>query len=70
LGLSIGDCRLGIAEWGLAISSRQSAIQSALGSVNRQSPIDNPIGNRQCRSAIANRQSVNRQSALGNRQSD
>jgi hypothetical protein len=42
--------------------------KSAVRNPNQQSPLVNPIGNLQSQSTIANRHSVNRQSALGNRQ--
>jgi hypothetical protein len=51
---------IAIADWRLAIW---------IGDWRIWIPIVNPIGSRQWKSAIANRQSVNRHSAIGNRQS-
>src|SRR5262245_59638702 len=48
------------------VTRPQSTIQSSIATVNRQSSIDNPIFNRHCQSAIANRQSVNLQSPIFN----
>jgi hypothetical protein len=65
--LAIGDWRLQIDDWRTrprAITNR--TVDNPI--VNQQSTIDNPLVNQQSKSAIANRQSVNLQSAIRNLQ--
>jgi hypothetical protein len=68
IGDSIGDWLLPIDIGDFRLSRAGSV--GTIDNPNEQSSFNNPIANHQSQSTIFNRQSVNRQSALDNLQSD